>query len=571
VSSLLLLALIPLLPLAVAKTAVDGKKTPPAESELRTAIEQFWADEGNLQRVYVVRYSPTRRKRMSDFYDAALTDLKAKKFDGLGDDGQADYVIWRNYLDRKISELSNEGKDEGKYSALIPFAKEITDLEESRRRMELVDSEKSANALNSLAKELKELTPKLGDKLKGSKFEANQAALAVKNLRDTLKRWFNFYNGYDPLFTWWCAEPYKAADKELDTYTGAVKEKLVGVKPDDENAIVGNPIGRDALLDALKYEMIPYTPEEILKIADEEYAWCLAEMKKASRELGYGDDWKKALEHVKNLHVAPGEQPQMIRELALEAIKFVKDRDLVTVPPLAEESWRMDMMTPERQLVSPFFLGGETILVSYPTNTMAHEAKLMSMRGNNRYFSRATVQHELIPGHHLQGFSQDRYKPYRQGFGTPFWTEGWALYWEMLLWDQGFAAKPEEKIGMLFWRMHRCVRIQFSINFHLGKLTPEQCIDMLVDRVGHERANAEGEVRRSFNGSYPPLYQAAYMLGGLQFRALHHELVDSGKMTNKQFHDAILHENNMPVEMVRAILTHEKLMPGYASSWRFRY
>jgi uncharacterized protein (DUF885 family) len=227
-------------------------------------------------------------------------------------------------------------------------------------------------------------------------------------------------------------------------------------------------------------------------------------------------------------------------------------------------------MTPERQLVSPFFLGGETILVSYPTNTMAHEAKLMSMRGNNRYFSRATVQHELIPGHHLQGFSMDRYMTYRRGFGTPFWTEGWALYWEMLLWDQGFAAKPEEKIGMLFWRMHRCVRIQFSIQFHLGKLTPEQCIDMLVDRVGHERANAEGEVRRSFNGSYPPLYQAAYMLGGLQFRALHHELVDSGKMTNKQFHDAILHENNMPVEMVRAILTHEKLNPSYATSWRFR-
>ena len=64
-------------------------------------------------------------------------------------------------------------------------------------------------------------------------------------------------------------------------------------------------------------------------------------------------------------------------------------------------------------------------------------------------------------------------------------------------------------------------------------MTPEQAIQFLVDTVGFERANAEGEVRRSFNGSYSPLYQAGYMLGGLQLRALHHELVDSGKMTER--------------------------------------
>jgi uncharacterized protein (DUF885 family) len=215
----------------------------------------------------------------------------------------------------------------------------------------------------------------------------------------------------------------------------------------------------------------------------------------------------------------------------------------------------MEMMSPERQLVSPFFLGGEQILVSYPTNTMTQEQKLMSMRANNTHFSRATVQHELIPGHHLHGFMEERYKPYRSLFWTPFWTEGWALYWEMLLWDIGFPRGPEDKIGMLFWRMHRCARILFSLNFHLGNWTPEQCIDFLVEKVGHERASAEGEVRRSFAGDYEPLYQIAYMIGGLQIRALHRELVETKKMTDKQFHDAILHENNIPIEVLRLILT----------------
>jgi hypothetical protein len=46
----------------------------------------------------------------------------------------------------------------------------------------------------------------------------------------------------------------------------------------------------------------------------------------------------KAGEHVKNLYVDPGKQPELIRDLALEAIQFVDDHDLVTVPQLARDS-----------------------------------------------------------------------------------------------------------------------------------------------------------------------------------------------------------------------------------------
>ena len=176
----------------------------------------------------------------------------------------------------------------------------------------------------------------------------------------------------------------------------------------------------------------------------------------------------------------------------------------------------MEMMSVERQRVNPFFTGGDVISVSFPTDTMAHEDKLMSMRGNNPSFSRATVHHELIPGHHLQGFMAQRFNTHRRVFRTPFLVEGWSLYWEMLLWDQNFPRSAEDRVGMLFWRAHRCARIIFSLKFHLGQMTAQQAIDLLVDRVGHERRNATAEVRRSVAGEYEPLYQAAYLLGGLQ-------------------------------------------------------
>jgi uncharacterized protein (DUF885 family) len=139
----------------------------------------------------------------------------------------------------------------------------------------------------------------------------------------------------------------------------------------------------------------------------------------------------------------------------------------------------------------------------------------------------------------------------------------------MVLWDLGFPQSPEDRVGMLFWRMHRAARIIFSLNVHLGTMTGEEAIDFLVDRVGHERANAMAEVRRSLNGSYPPLYQAAYMLGALQFRALARELVESGRMTRREFHDAILQGGNMPVEMVRARLLGIPLTRDYTPGWRF--
>jgi uncharacterized protein (DUF885 family) len=315
--------------------------------------------------------------------------------------------------------------------------------------------------------------------------------------------------------------------------------------------------------------MIPYSAEELIAAGEREFAWCEQEWRRVARDLGLGDNWRAALERAKQDFVEPGAQPALIAAQAYEAIDFVLQRDLLTVPAHAIDTFRMTMMSPERQKVNPFFLGGETIQVSFPAETMDHAGKLDSLRANNRHFCRATVHHELIPGHHLQFWYMARHNPHRQLFTTPFWIEGWALWWEFYLWDLGFPQTPENRAGMLFWRTHRCARILFSLNFHLGKWTPQQCIDFLVERVGHDRHTATGEVRRSFNGSYPPLYQVGYMMGAIQLRALHAELVQTGRLPIKAFHDRILEGGPMPIEFVRANLSGTTLPRDYRSNWKF--
>jgi uncharacterized protein (DUF885 family) len=155
-------------------------------------------------------------------------------------------------------------------------------------------------------------------------------------------------------------------------------------------------------------------------------------------------------------------------------------------------------------------------------------------------------------------------------FETPFFVEGWAMYWEFVLWGRGdFFISPEDRIGTLFWRMHRCARIILSLNFHLGKMEPKECIDVLVNWVGHERSTAEGEVRRWLNGDYGPLYQIAYMIGALQLVELRREVLGSKRMTEKEFHDGILTYGAIPNELVRALVLDLDLTPKYEAKWRF--
>ena len=76
----------------------------------------------------------------------------------------------------------------------------------------------------------------------------------------------------------------------------------------DNTGIPGAARGRDGLIFDLADEMIPYTPEQLIALANKEFAWHEEEMKKASRQMGFGDDWKTAVEKVKGMHV-PARRP----------------------------------------------------------------------------------------------------------------------------------------------------------------------------------------------------------------------------------------------------------------------
>jgi uncharacterized protein (DUF885 family) len=575
-------------------------------SELRDAVPRYTADRQLLLRFHNVQGSAMRIAAQENFADGWLQALARLDFDRLSQEAKVDYILLANRIKADRQQATAEARLVQQLSPLVPFAQDMAALQEARQRTEFVAADAAVQAIDALTARVKSAHAALtGGSVRGSNIEMAEAAGQVDALRTALGDWFNFYRGYDPSFTATAPSPYQALNAALDEYVALLRSRAGnaaavtfsgrggpeqtgrgggrgggqnpggrGAAPDVAQPLVlgepitGTPAGRETLLALLEREMIVYTPEQLIEIGNREYAWTENEMKKASRDMGFGDNWRAALEKVKNAYVAPGGQPALVRNLALQAERFIRERDLLTVPPIVTDTWRMQMMSPQTMRTAPFFLGGESIQVSYPVVGMSEELATMIMKGNGPHLSHATVFHELIPGHGLQGYMAQRYNQHRSLFSTPFYGEGWALYLEMLMWDLGFHATPEDRIGALFWRMHRAARIVFTMNWQMGRWTPEQCVEFLVSN-GHERYTAEGEVRGHIRNS-PPLYQISYLMGALQLWSIYQDVVVQQKaMTAKQFNDRVLRGGSMPIEMVRALLTGQKLTRDYRAQWKF--
>ena len=623
--------------------------------------------------VPVSRGRLARLKRFDLSWQSALAKLETSS---LTPAGARDLDALKGSIVANLEALERDALTHAQAIAAAPFAPRLVDLAEARKRVEDIDSQRAAGILTEVTQQIARLK---ADPPRLNKAQSTLGSAAVDQVRAQTREWFTFYNGYDPVFTWWMGMPHSQLDAALGEYAALLRDKVsenaaaspasvaplppaaeskypdvpdlkeiialpqdemrdivarftgggrgnapvrdpayyrawlealrsldfdrlsrnaqvdylyirhtaetriagAQLKPEanplrkaDNSGIPGPARGRAGLMQDLSEAMIPYTPEQLIALAEKEFEWHDREMLKVAREMGFGDDWKKAIEKTKDTAVPPGGQPRMIMDLLTEAVAFLRARRLITVPAIEAESLHMIMMTPERQLVNPFFTGGGEISVSYPTNTMEYAARLQSMRGNNPGFSHATAFHEMIPGHNYSQFMNARFSDYRPNLpgAGPFYGEGWALYWELTMWDRGFHKTPEQKVGALFWRMHRCARIIFSLKFHMGQWSPQEAIDFLVDRVGHERDNATAEVRRSFDpaAGYNALYQAAYLLGGLQIRGLYKEVVESNQMSDLQFHDEIGRQGSMPIALLRLALNRRiPLKRDMSLDWKF--
>ncbi|MBA4056124.1 MAG: DUF885 domain-containing protein, partial [Marivirga sp.] len=195
-------------------------------TEVAPLIIQFHADEGSLQRFYFIQNSPERRERFKSFYQDYLARLEKLPFESMSTGGRADYILFKRNLENELRLLSEEEKEYSSVHKLIAYGDPIYDLEKQRRRGTHLQSPLVAAKLNDVLKTVREASKKIGLEPSLTRKQARRAEGIVKGHQAAIKSVFEFYNGYDPEFTWWVTKPYHQLDSALAEYAGLLKKKV---------------------------------------------------------------------------------------------------------------------------------------------------------------------------------------------------------------------------------------------------------------------------------------------------------------------------------------------------------
>ena len=203
---------------------------------------RFEADRGSLTRAYAVPMSPTRTARLTKFYADWLAALKAVDPDKLSQPAREELVALRGRVESERKELEARAAADAAIAPLVPFAETIVGAggsppadgaggpgEGGRHRRRT--GEAGHEAATEIEAGIK--SKEFPSDLPATRKTAARAADAAESLRRPLRTWYGFYDGYDPLFTWWVADPYKQADAALDGYVKLLREQAAKL-PDEE-------------------------------------------------------------------------------------------------------------------------------------------------------------------------------------------------------------------------------------------------------------------------------------------------------------------------------------------------
>lgn len=312
-------------------------------------------------------------------------------------------------------------------------------------------------------------------------------------------------------------------------------------------------------------ELLPYDARALRERGREQYDLLAAELRRLSQEIAGTDDWVGLLEKLNKIH-AP--TPELMRaeyeEWTERARSFLRDTGLVTLPP--GEVCTVEPSPPfQRPILAvasynrpPAFsdsLAGH-FFVPYPPDNTTPEEIQKRLEGNCSAGIPTTAVHEAYPGHHwhlvMAHFNPSKL---RQVFSTSYFSEGWALYAERVMREQGFFTDPKHQLYQYEATIFRAARIIVDVSLHLGEMTFDEAVTFMVEKGNLSEPNARAEVGRYCSW---PTQASSYLTGMLEIVDLRTRwLAQNGKNgvpALREFHDKLTGSGAMPTSLAeRAI------------------
>ncbi|MGH9262740.1 MAG: DUF885 domain-containing protein, partial [Acidimicrobiales bacterium] len=266
-----------------------------------------------------------------------------------------------------------------------------------------------------------------------------------------------------------------------------------------------------------------------------------------ARRLDAGTDWATLAERLRADHPHANELVAAYAAEMARARDFVAERGLAPIPdaPLSVVPTPafMQPMIPFAAYDSPGPYSHDRtgwFYVTVPDERLAPADRERRLRDHCRHEIAATALHEGYPGHHLHlVHAQAHASEVRKNLWTPLTVEGWALYCEDMMGEEGFYRSEEERFFQRVHLLWRAMRVLLDVGLHTRGLTFAQAVDQMVDTLHLSRATAEAEVRRYCAW---PVYQLCYAVGRRELRRLRDDFRASsgGAFTLRRFHESVL-------------------------------
>ena len=341
----------------------------------------------------------------------------------------------------------------------------------------------------------------------------------------------------------------------LDDHARWLEGRLAGAT--DETALGSDAF--DTLVGLRAFDGLD--TDEILEIGREQLAAQHEARAAAGRELDSALDEAAALDRVKS--DGPGDFAEAMaayRSSAARARDFVERRGIATIPP--DELLEIVPTPAYLRGVMPFAAYIEPSVDDRPLRglylvTPSVDGDPRAMREHSWASIVNASVHEAYPGHHQQhAAALSAATPSRLLARAPEFVEGWGMYCEQLMLEEGFDDTPERRIIVATDAIWRAIRIVLDIRLHRGEIGVAEAIETLIEHTGFERPHATAEVHRY---TRTPTYNLSYLLGKVLLLRLRDDQRRrlGPAFSLRGFHDALLYSGSIPVAFHRRLLRGE--------------
>ncbi len=312
-------------------------------------------------------------------------------------------------------------------------------------------------------------------------------------------------------------------------------------------------------------EGLGYGAREMRERGQAAYDEIAADMRRRTREITGDDDWRSLLERLNRDH--PGTPEEMLaayRDATEQARQFCIDRELVTVPEgeqcrvVPSAPFTRPMLAVAHYIQPPPLAGRGAghFFVPYPPEGADEEQVRQRLATNARNSLWPITVHEAYPGHHWHfawiaaGEAEGR-RILRTIFGSTYFVEGWGLYSEDLMREQGFFSTPEQELCQRDMRLFRAARIVVDTSLHLGEMDVEAAVEHMSTHASLSPETARAEVLRYCAW---PTQAASYLTGALEIARMRDRWLGDGHGGLREFHDRAAGSGRLPIALVERTL-----------------